>query len=308
MKRNISLAALIALLMNMHNAFAIKDSTSKQNFYGAWSFSSGILFCPANSGQLYVSFPYITNTNGSTNGTTHTFSGTVNNPYTKQDIIVNILSIELGGFRHFYTCRLGAYTNSESAVKLEVGTGYNFYFDPLHNTTLPARKKLLVIKPFVNGCFAQHGTSSDDDNTFGTLNNTGTNIAAFGHVAGATYTVNGRTGSHTDSAQVLDIYYRQNDWMLIPGISISNNHYVHQLHIEIICCYYLPLFEQAGLKFDQDQYHSTGDLVPFGTPNLTATFNGKNTMVPYQFSGFYLGIILGINFSGSPVHFSTSKK
>jgi hypothetical protein len=291
MKRIIYLTIFSALLLHIQPALAAKDTILKPKFYGAWTLGSGILFCPGGSGPLYVSFPY------TSKGTANTFSGTVNKPFSSPNITGYLLCAEFGTLKNFFTCYYGAST--VAWAKVEFGTGYNFYIDLLHNASLQPRKKPLVIKPFVNVCFTQLGGGSNNNSLYGNIDNTGTTITAFGLTASPTYTYTSGHTMYTNNAKVLDVNYVQNDWILIPGIGISNNPFVHLFHIGITLSYYYPFSQRAGIQLSQDGSNSVGTLLPFGISNLTATFNGKTTLLPYLSSGFYLGITVGVSLPGS---------
>jgi hypothetical protein len=263
------------------------------------SFGTGRVFSPQPNHPLVVSFPY-TSRDASGTVTQQVFTSGAITPYANLGMLLNAINIEVGSIRHFGEVRVSGYSDQGAAVRFSFGYGYNLYADPFyHGRERSLKEQALVIKPSLSiGCNL-FGTTGNEDARLGSIDNEDKYITALGNTYNPTRTVRAtRTSSaYTENVHTLDVYYAQNEWILLPKLTFGNNPFVHIFHWEASIGYCLPFFEEGGIRLLQDGLGSTSDhLIGLKTSALTATSgNTVVTTAPYRFGGLYLGVNAGFN-------------
>src|ERR1035437_6038006 len=297
------------ILINNSISYGLAQETAKNNLYFSFSVGAGELFFPRTNGQLQVCFPY-TSTDQAGNTTKNIFTSTAINSYAKRQVMGGF-NLELGTVRNFIEARF--YTANNSA-NVSAGYGYNLYFDLFKNEKRSQKEKTFVIKYSINIDFSNYTNwdgrgNATDYNYLGSIDNENKTINLLGFTSNPTYTYYDGFPYYTRTPHVVNtkniiIFYTQNDWVVIPKISLTNNPYKHLLHCEVEVEYFLPLREKGGIQLFQNGTNAmTSGVLGLNESSYTTTFNNKViTSNPYKFHGFFIGLTIGINISSETIH------
>ena len=262
-----------------------KDTLKKKIYCNFFCVGAGQLFSKNTPGLLQIKFPY-TIIDQSGNTSSQTFISNSLSPSKKNRQIIS-LNLEIGGLKHAFNIQGGA--DSYSAAYFGFGYGYNIFIKFFN------KSNNIIIQPSVNFCYGQfHGD-------LGSIDNENKDLKVLGSDANSTYILTwGKPQTpHTENAKTLDITYIQNFWTILPKLSFRNNHYKHTIHLEFDLGYYFPLYKKEGIELEQDNVHSITQtkITGFDTnSSLITTYNHKIvTSTPINFSGLYLGVVVGVN-------------
>jgi len=257
-------------------------------YYLSLNLTTGPLFYPSSShGNLNIAIPYTTTAIG--NSATGNFVKDWPIPY--QDKIsgwATGVNIEVGNFRRFVTVRGGG---NEFATTFYGGFGFNFY------KSLSCNHRCMVIKPSLNfGINQTYPFNAGGNNRFylGSVDNENKTVEIAGHTFSPTYQTK---SSGQVNAKTVDIYYTENNAVLIPQISFGNNNLQHVLSYSINFAYYWPLSYRRGLIFFQDNVNSQTDTRLNSKNDMVAFNNAPLSSMPSIAEGFFLGVSVSANFS-----------
>lgn len=280
---------LVMASMYVLSAHSLAQSNPRSyGYYLSMSLASGPLFYPSSShGSLNVTIPYTTTTGGSS--VTGNFVKDWIIPY--QDKIgawATGVDIEVGNYRRFVTVRAGG---NEFATTFYGGFGFNFY------KSISCNRRCMIIKPSLNiGINQTYPFNAEGNNRFylGSVDNENKTVEIAGHTFSPTYQTK---SSGTVNAKTVDIYYTENNAVLIPQISFGTNNLQHMLSYSIKFAYYMPLSYRRSLTFFQDNVNSqisTG----LNAQNDFVTFNNAPlSSMPSIAEGFFMGASISVNFS-----------
>ncbi len=283
--------------------------TAKGDVYFSWMVGASYLAHPTSDQQLVVSFPYSV-TDAAGNVSQHMFISSAIRPYSKHVGMASPLKFELGKPGWFVPFEL--HFGRSGFTQFSTGYGRNFYFDYPGKDKRSIYDRSLVLKASVSAGLINY-THAPGKGAYhlGTINNYNDTINLQGMSSGPTYQIGGSddvsTTTETDSTRSLDIYYVQREFVIIPRISISNNHYKHLLHWEFSVSYNIPFSDESGIKFMQNNEEPLDGLnispINSSTNHIIASYNGKTiTSAPYRFSGIMFGASVGISFSSHNRH------
>jgi len=296
MARRANLSASVHLItgifvvasMLLYTPSLAQINSSSYKYYLSLTLTTGPLFYPSSSeGNLNIAIPYTTTSGG--NSEIGNFVKDWRIPY--QDRIGGWgtgVNIEVGNFRRFVTVRAGG---NEFATTFYGGVGFNFY------KSLSCNRHCMVIKPSLNfGINQTYPFNSGGNNRFylGSIDNENKTVEIAGHTFSPTYQTK---SSVPVNAKTVDIFYTENNAVLIPQISFGNNNLEHVLSYSIKFAYYMPLSYRRGLAFFQDNVNSQADT-RLNTKNDMVTFNNASlSSMPSIAEGIFIGVSLSVNFS-----------
>ncbi len=139
-----------------------------------------------------------------------------------------------------------------------------------------------------------------------------------GEVAAPNYTLKNQTLTRSGQQTTLNTYaadklyieYQQNEWGIIPKLTIANNYLKRRFHWEIGCSYFLTFSKKAGINIYQEDKGGNNpnqlntSLIKLNNNDIYTTFNqNKIEMTPFHFNNLYIGATIGYTF-----HFPLSRR
>lgn len=278
----------------------IKDTTARSHDYTYVSFcaltGTSFLFSANKNGSLQISFPYsVTNAGGLRYDSI--FNSKSIQPYKQLKAFISPLYLEVGSLKNFFTAQfLVSIIGSAAGYNYTLGYGRSFYF----NRHFAERKSIIsnsvVIKTFIRISYTNYkGYGDGSPFYFGNIDNTNKYIDVLGNIAAPTYSSSGRY-VHTYDAKTLDVIFAQNEWAVIPGISISSNPYKHYFFLELEMGYNLVLHELGAIILTQDNFNKIKTLSLRDSRISVIYNNARVKATPYIIDGLCLGVKAG--FSG----------
>ncbi|HLY68975.1 MAG TPA: hypothetical protein VKR53_04555 [Puia sp.] len=279
------------------------DSTRRQRHDHYVSFGAltggSVLLAGGNKGNLSISFPYTVSTLSGARSDS-VFKSKAIQPFAQLKAFALPIFLEVGNekqflyFRFLSIAAIGDY----AGCNFSLGYGRSIWVHTRHGHAANITDRQFVIKPSVNIELTPYrGFDNGSPFYLGTIDNRNKYIKVLGYTAGPTFTVHGKYNS-VYNANTLDAVYAQTELAVVPKISISNNPFKHLFHWQINMGYNIDLFNRGGIILRQNFYESIKkpSIINFDDRGIVAKYNGHTiTSVPYNLSGFYLGVELGLN-------------
>jgi hypothetical protein len=259
-------------------------------------------FCGTKQGGLNVSFPYrVTDAGGTVSDSI--FHSRIIRPFLAFKVFIVPLSLEIGD-RHFFVLArfcpiLMGDGGADAGYRYSIGYGRNFFIGKKDPGTKMGR---ILFKPSLNVEYINYqGRDNGSPFYLGSINNQDRTIQFDGGSADPTYTHTTGSGNHrvthTDSAQSLNIYYGQREWMIQPKITFSNSPYEHWLHWEVYIGYTIPFSQKGKIKITQNDANVVANKNINDNALLVEYNNTTISKTPYYLNGLNVGFALGINSS-----------
>jgi hypothetical protein len=197
-------------------------------------------------------------------------------------------------FRFFSIATTGEF----AGYNFSLGYGRTIYLKRLHGHSVNITDRPFVIKPSLNiECTPYRGYDNGSQFYLGTMDNQNKYIKVLGNTAGPTYTSHDKYRK-VYAANTLDVVYAQTEVAVVPKISVCNNPFKHLIHWQINMGYNIDLFNKGGIILRQnfEQSIKTPSIINIDDNGIVAKYNGNMVRAaPYNLSGFYFGIELGLN-------------